>query len=215
MIDQKIITKLQKLLALSASDNENEAALAMQKAEELMREHNLSVADVALDGSGADVDTTEIEGSTKNQQKWEMSLGAIITYSFNGKVVVSKNGNGWKFTFVAGRTDLAIITDLFARLRSTIKRMSKAYVDANRATSVNRDISSKTLHNSYRLGLINTINSRLKSLKENTAPDHNLNVYGKTGTDLMVIKDRAVNQFFYKLFPQTKKITNQSQPNLW
>ncbi|MDD3816412.1 MAG: DUF2786 domain-containing protein, partial [Desulfocapsaceae bacterium] len=52
MIDQKIINKLQKLLSLSASDNENEAALAMKKAEGLMREHNLSVADVALDGSG-------------------------------------------------------------------------------------------------------------------------------------------------------------------
>jgi hypothetical protein len=68
MIDQKIIDKLQKLLALSASDNENEATLAMKKAEELMREHNLSVADVAIDGSGAHAGSAEVDGSTKTSQ---------------------------------------------------------------------------------------------------------------------------------------------------
>jgi hypothetical protein len=63
-MDQKIIEKLQKLLALAASDNEHEAGLAMSKAEALMREHNLSVADVALNGSGAYVQSEEVTGLT-------------------------------------------------------------------------------------------------------------------------------------------------------
>ena len=201
MIDQKIINKLQKLLALSASDNENEAALAMKKAEELMREHNLSVADVALDGSGAHVGSAEVCGLTKTSQTWETSLGGFIAQTFNGRAIRTRNSNGWSFTFVAGQTDLIIIADLFERLRSTIKRMSQAYV--NRAKGFTRT-HGKSLHNSYRLGMIKTISQRLERLKQNTAPTDSRNAFGMTGTALMVIKDKAVDQRVNRLFPRIR-----------
>jgi hypothetical protein len=201
MIDQKIIDKLQKLLALSASDNENEAALAMKKAEELMREHNLSVADVALDGSGAHVGSAEVYGLTKTSQTWEISLGSFIAQTFNGRAIRTRNSSGWSFTFVAGQTDLIIITDLFERLRSIIKRMSQAYV--NCAKDFTRT-HGKSLHNSYRLGMIKTISQRLERLKQNTAPTNSRNAFGMTGTALMVIKDKAVDQRVNRLFPRIK-----------
>jgi hypothetical protein len=207
MIDQKIIDKLHKLLALSASDNENEAALAMKKAEELMREYNLSVADVALDGSGAHVGSAEVCGLTKTSQTWEISLGSSIARTFNGRAIRVKNSNGWSFTFVAGQTDLRIITDLFERLRSAIKRMSQAYV--NSAKNFTRT-HGKSLHNSYRLGMINTISQRLDLLKKNTAPDDNRNAFGMSGTALMVIKDKAVDQRVDRLFPRVKKTTSRA-----
>lgn len=200
-MDKKIIEKLQKLLALSASDNENEANLAMNKAEELMREHNLSVADVALNGSGADVDSAEVVGLTKSVQVWERQLGGCIAQTFNGKSVYYKTGQGWKFTFVAGRTDLEIIVDLYERLRQTIKRMSKAYVRDNAKPFV----SPRTLHNSYRLGMLNVIWKRLKQLQQNTAPtDESRNAYGMTGKELMVVKSRAVEQWMREIFPHIK-----------
>lgn len=204
MIDQKIIAKLQKLLALSASDNENEATLAMTKAEELMREHNLSVADVALDGSGAHVGSIEVEGLTKSSQTWEVFLGSMIANTFNGRAIRTRNSNGWGFTVVAGQTDLVIITDLFERLRSTIRRMSQAYVASAKEST---RIHSKSLHNSYRLGMIKTISQRLKRLKQNTAPTEGRNTFGITGRELMVIKDKAVDQRVNRLFPrvQTRK----------
>lgn len=206
MIDQKIIDKLQKLLALSASDNENEATLAMKKAEELMREHNLSVADVAIDGSGAHVGSAEVDGSTKTSQVWELDLGSSIARTFNGRAIRKRNSNGWSFTFVAGKTDLTIIVDLFERLRSTIKRMSDAYVrSAKEFTSVH----GKTLHNSYRLGIVRTIHERLVCLKQNTAPTDNRNACGMTGTELMVIKDKAVDQRVSRLFPRVKTIPSR------
>ena len=201
MIDQKIITKLQKLLALSASDNENEAALAMTKAEELMREHNLSVADVALDGSGAHVGSVEVEGLTKTSQSWEISLGSSIAKAFNGRAIRTRNSNGWNFTFVAGQTDLTIITDLFERLRPTIKRMSQAYVIRVKDFT---KVHGKSLHNSYRLGMIKTISQRLERLKQNTAPTDSRNAFGMTGTALMVIKDKAVDQRVNRLFPRVR-----------
>ena len=207
MIDQKIINKLQKLLALSASDNENESALAMKKAEDLMREHNLSVADVALDGSGAHVGSAEVCGLTRTCQTWESSLGNFIAKTFNGRAIRTRNSNGWSFTFVAGQTDLIIITDLFERLRATIKRMSQAYV--NSAKGFTR-IHGKSLHNSYRLGMINTIIQRLERLKQNTAPTDARNAFGMTGTALMVIKDKAVDQRVSRLFPRLKTTTSRA-----
>jgi len=204
MIDQKIIDKLQKLLALSASDNENEATLAMTKAEELMREHNLSVADVALDGSGAHVGSAEVHGLTKSSQTWEVFLGGTIAKTFNGRAIRSKNSNGWAFTFVAGKTDLELIVDLFERLRSSIKRMSDAYVRSARNTT---RVHGKTLHNSYRMGVFETITRRLESLKKNTAPTQERNTFGITGTELMVIKDKAVDQRVSRLFPHVKTST--------
>jgi hypothetical protein len=205
-MDQKIIEKLQKLLALTASDNEHEAGLAMSKAEALMREHNLSVADVALNGSGASVQSEEVNGLTRAVQKWETRLGGQIAWAFNGKAIrcTSPEG-GWYMTFVAGRTDLTIIVDLFERLRETVKRMSKAY--ATKYYSPHFRIKRHYFLNSYRLGMVKTIQERLARLKENTAPDDTKkNDYGLTGRELMVVKDKAIAQRVSQLFPNTRNV---------
>lgn len=181
-VDQKVKDKLQKLLALAASDNEHEAALAMEKAQALMNEHNLSVLDVAEDGSGADIDDEKVWGLTKSRQRWESALSAAI----------------------AARTEITFIVDLYTRLRQTIRRMSDAY--AKRERSARPWLSAKTLHNSYRQGLVRTINRRLKVLKENTRPDAvTINRYGLTGMDLVVVKSQAVDQRVTELFDSVRQ----------
>ena len=45
-MDNKLIEKIQKLLALSGSSNENEAKAAMTKAQELMLKHNIDMRSV-------------------------------------------------------------------------------------------------------------------------------------------------------------------------
>ncbi len=205
-IDERIIRKLKKLLALSASDNENEATLAMIKAEEIMRKHNLSTVDVAMDGSGAYVQSKDIQGLTKRVQKWERALGISIANIFWGKAITIRfPGKGWKMTFVAGKTDLEIITDLYERLRRTIKRMSGEYVRNN----PDPFISPRTLHNSYRIGMLITISERLQKLKENTQPSNTKNSYGITGKELMVVKDKAVEQRVKQMFPDLKMVSTR------
>lgn len=46
---QEIIAKIQKLYALAQSDNENEARLAMQKAQELQARYNVSVEELSVE----------------------------------------------------------------------------------------------------------------------------------------------------------------------
>lgn len=203
-VDQKIIGKLQKLLALSASDNENEAALAMKKAQALMNEHNLTTMDVASDGSGAHVKDQKVQGLTKSRQRWESDLGYQIAKAFDGTSVVSRRDHGWYMTFIAAKTDMEIIIDLYERLRQTIRRMSKCYVESKRQHRPY--LAPKTLHNSYRRGMVLTIHNRLQALKEHTRPDADIqNQYGLTGMDLIVVKNQAVNQRKEKLFDNLKK----------
>lgn len=203
-VDQKILDKLQKLLALSASSNEHEAVLALEKAQALMNEHNLTVQDVAVDGSGADITSQEIWGLTKSRQKWESILGASVANTFDGRAVVDSDAAGWFVTFVAGKTDMVIIVDLFDRLRLSVRRMSKYYVDRER--SMKPWLSAKTLHNSYRRGMVQTIHKRLAALKQNTRPDDQArNQHGYSGMDLVVVKNRAVDQRITELFGQTRK----------
>lgn len=46
-MDTKIIDRIKKLLALAESDNESEAKLAMERANELLLRYNLSSSQVA------------------------------------------------------------------------------------------------------------------------------------------------------------------------
>lgn len=209
-VEKKILEKLQKLLALAGSDNEHEAQLAMSKAEALMREHKLSVADVALNGSGAYVQSQKVSGLTATYTKWEGSLGWAIARAFNGKGIRTTRGvdEGWYFTFVAGRTDLVIIVDLYERLRETVKRLTKQYLAKPELKGVR---SRSKWGNSYRHGLLNTILTRLNQLKENTAPDDSQkNVHGLTGKELMVVKEKAVDQRVAQLFPNVEMVRSRS-----
>ncbi|PID72196.1 MAG: hypothetical protein CSB34_03840 [Desulfobulbus propionicus] len=198
-VDQKVFDKLQKLLALSASDNGNEAELALEKAQALMNEHNLTVLDVAQDGSGASIKDERIWGFSKNRQKWEESLGNEIAKAFDGRAIISPTLDGWYITFIASKTDVAIITDLFERLRLKIRKMSKAYVEEKENDKP--WLSPQILHESYRIGVVMTIRNRLKILREHTRPDAKTkNQYGLTGMDLMVIKNQSVEERVNAMF---------------
>lgn len=69
-MQNNIIDTIRKLLELSNSPNENEANLAIQKAQKLMIEHSLSITDIER-GFVVDV---EYKFSTKNIKLWEKLL---------------------------------------------------------------------------------------------------------------------------------------------
>lgn len=68
---QKLVERIKKLLALSESSNENEAAIAAQKAQELLVLHNLELSD--LSESDNEIKEVNIEESSKISN-WKLSL---------------------------------------------------------------------------------------------------------------------------------------------
>lgn len=70
-----LLQRIKKLLALSSSPNEHEAALALERANELLTKHGLSMLDVA----DADRDPVGEEGVTLGStEKWRATLLSIL-----------------------------------------------------------------------------------------------------------------------------------------
>ena len=202
-MNEQVIARLQKLLALAGSDNPNEAALAMDPAQALLREHDLSVADVALDGSGAYVQECKVSSQGKTLAWWEWQMGGWIAEAFDGQVVrIASQGYGRADTlhFFAARTDLAIIVDLFDRLRDTINRQA-----ANHAKTVPGN--GRKAGKAYRAGMLNTLGKRLIALRDSTRPaPGSRTATGLSGSELLVIKDKAVMQRLCKIYPRFRFI---------
>lgn len=88
MIDKALLVKIRKCLALSASSNEHEAAAALAKARELMAEHGVSDADLAL----ADVEESPARGSrTQQPSRWEQYLCAAVRRALQVEVILDDN----------------------------------------------------------------------------------------------------------------------------
>lgn len=88
--DPAVIAKIQKLLALGSSPNEHEAALAISKAQALMEQHNLEMADI-----------TSAATATEH-----IGRGGAVVYSHKGKP------DAWRTMIVkavAATSDLMII----------------------------------------------------------------------------------------------------------
>ena len=76
-IDPKILSKIKKCLALSTSDNPNEAATALRQAHALMAAHGVSTEQITM----ADIGEASAKSRTMARSKpahWEGALRALV-----------------------------------------------------------------------------------------------------------------------------------------
>ena len=102
-------------------------------------------------------------------------------------------------TFVASRTELEIILDLFERLRGVTVRMTKDYIRPYKASSS----AKRMLARSYRIGMVTTIWRRLQAVQQNAQPEEATNIHGLSVRDLVLVKDRAIEDRISDLFGKT------------
>jgi uncharacterized protein DUF2786 len=150
MDDNRIILeKLKKLIALSESPNEAEAASALSKVHLLLAKHSLSISD--LDDETSSI----IEKAVLNKKRlrnWESALLSTVmnaTYT----EVIHKPSEG-KVYIIGREINVAAAENLFSYLHGTIKRISSKY------TTVIKHADS------FRYGMVVNINERLKSIEE-------------------------------------------------
>lgn len=103
-----IIAKVRKCLALAASDNEHEAALALERARALMAEHGIADDDVAL----ADVSSALGRGGGANKPPaWENILAASVGRALDCRVIYSYHptdfSRRWEFVGVGASAEIA------------------------------------------------------------------------------------------------------------
>lgn len=89
MIDQKILGKIKKCLALSSSDNPHEAAAAMRQAKALMTAHGVSAEQITM----ADIGEASAGSRTMARNKpakWEGALASMVGKAFGCQLMLQR-----------------------------------------------------------------------------------------------------------------------------
>lgn len=86
-IDAKILGKIKKCLALSSSDNANEAATALRQAHALMAAHGVSAAQITM----AEIGEASAKSRTMSRSKpalWEGALASVVGKAFGCQLMI-------------------------------------------------------------------------------------------------------------------------------
>ncbi len=151
MVNQNLLEKINKLLALTNSPNENEAALAAEKATELLTKYNLTLADLGPEEE-EDV-TAETVETTSRYVTWKMLILAGIATANGCRAMRSKsNGN---MTLIGMQTNITVSQRLYEYLTKAVERLAKRHKGKGRAF----------LH-AFRVGCATRLRHRLEQLRK-------------------------------------------------
>jgi hypothetical protein len=164
-MNKEIIEKIQKLLSLASSDNQNEAELASKKAQELLIKYNLSMAQVEI----KEYDTEQIEVGRDPSDKFinDILMKFFFVYPF-------KSGKFYVFNGTKENLQVAMYVRSF--LKQSFKSLYK--IEAKK-----ENWSSGSNRNAFYLGL-------WKGLKEQLTINQTQH---DTGNALMVVTSKLAN----------------------
>ena len=118
---ENIKTKIRKLLALSKSDNENEAAAALEKANKLIEQFGLDKEALHFESVRAK--------ATKTYSKWRTMLSGSIAWLYGCHQY--RDVNTGKFVFTGESLDAFMAGEMFTYLHNTVIRCAKKAIRKN------------------------------------------------------------------------------------
>ncbi|KKM99531.1 hypothetical protein LCGC14_1146950 [marine sediment metagenome] len=195
MISDKITEKIQQLLVMAEhpNSNENEAAVALEKAQELLLKHNLTRLDIANATGQAPpgigkLDYTETAGYT-----WKRQLVSVLANANLCKVIGTPSEKTWH---IFGAHDnvssvLEMYTWITAQLTEMAAREFRTYKNDEGTER------GQTWKSGYYQGATDAIRDRLKKPLDTFT-------YG-TGKDLVVQNTTALNTAVRKVYPHLRR----------
>lgn len=153
---KKVIQKIQKLLALSKSDNEHEAIVASLMAQKMLAKHDIDIQ--MVDGTDGDnngeIKSEKIPTTVGKGNKWKYSLANIIADNYRCKCYSENNDTIY---FYGAKQDIVIARRVYAYLFNVCKRLGKAYEKEIREQKG----TAGGIYNSYCMGFIKGVNAEL------------------------------------------------------
>jgi len=140
----KIKSKVKKLLALSASPNENEAAAAIEKAQRLMDEYNLSKSQ-CLYG-------THSVPATKRLSNWRMVLSNAVAWLYCCETYRTLKGER---IFFGESFEAFMAAEMYRYLSKTIERIAKQNIRKN---------AKRPYREKYKLGIASRLATRIREM---------------------------------------------------
>jgi hypothetical protein len=187
---QKIISKIQALLALGQSPNENEAMAAMQKAQELLALHDLALSDVEgrADEPSEDVTREEIANGLKSAPAWQGWILSGLAKVNHCEAFVSSG----TFHLIGKPHRIAIVKSLFSYLIDTVEReQKKAMAIAKRDPNAEPNMYGTVAYSwrkwstDFKQGMASRINKRLSEQAEQAK------VYGSGQVSALAVQNQA------------------------
>jgi hypothetical protein len=146
---KKIIEKVQGLLALSKSSNENEAALALAKAEALLEKYRLDMTEVETTTSEDIIQDDDPIFDTDNITAWEAKLSNEIAYIYGCTTI---RLGGQRIKIIGRASDILFVRYFITYITIELFRISGPLLYRKR----------KDYKDSWFLGAVEMIIKRLK-----------------------------------------------------
>jgi len=194
MTESNIISKIEKLLALAGNNpSENEAQAAMLKAQKLMAEHNLSMAQFQnKPQEKKEVATGYFKGY--HNTHWAISLAKVISDNFRCNLL---RVPGYGLLFVGLKEDVAICKAVFTFASSTLdKNMMKL-----RRQYRKQGLPTDGISGDYTAGFVAGLKAKYKEQVE------------KNSWGLILVKDALVEQKTKAIMDPNKRGTSGKRLN--
>ena len=195
-LNKKLIEKINKILALGENNpNEEERQSALNKAAELLKEHNLSMEDLIV-SKKSDIEEHNIIGDTQKCPQWKTMLVAEITNLFDCYVLLSypyiedfNYEKKYMFKIIGYKKDRELAIYFYKHIESWIR--TSIFSIRNTGENINSY--------QYSLGVSIVVIKRLKELYEKKEE------VSSNCKDLMVIKKDNVQKHIEDNYNTSKK----------
>lgn len=198
IVDEKLVEKIKKLLALGNSTNEYEAKLAAEKASELLTKHNLSMQQVMEDKTYEQRTLDEKTNRIRREDKWIMPL--VADFFFVKMLIRSVSSRDKRrinqYVLIGQPVNTAVAAYIFEFLILQYRQLWVDYKKQYNKTEKSRE--------AYYHGLTHGIKMQLELQVKKTEAE----------AGLMVIRDDPALQKYIKNQFQNLT-TNKSQASLY
>ncbi len=201
---RSILSKVEKLLSLAQSSNEHEAALAMEKANSLMRRHNINRLEQNI---VAAYDYLIINEGKKRISAVQRTIAAILKDFFFVKVVIGRQfdaATGQVFRvleLIGSQENLAVAEYVYSFLIKRLESLWQEYRSLHKARGKEK--------RSYQLGVLTGLQSRLRKQEEDI-----LSVDRSQTNALICSQDKGLVGYYLSRHPRLKKVRHQG-PQLY
>lgn len=184
MTRERIIERVRKLLALSASSNEHEAALAAAHAQRLLAGHNLALSELEVREEGAGEAELQL---ARTLPKWISSLFATVAGAFDCFPIVTSTADRSRLRFIGVGEDPGVAACTLQYLISELRRLASGYQRSVEASHGRLSAADRQrLRASYLLGAVHGVRQALNEQKVQTPT---------TCTALVPVKDALIRQY--------------------
>lgn len=192
-MDERILTKIKKLLALAKSTrNEHEAASALSKAQKMMQEYQLSETDVALHEISEQY--TKRANAANKQPRWATMLANTVATAFGVDHLLSwHRGVGETVVFIGPTDRVTIGVYCYEVLAPQLVKARKAYL-----ASLDKRLKTATKTNRADLfaeGWIMAVRRKVEALVPTEDEQNLVQLYmEKHYPELETVKTRAAKE---------------------